>query len=405
MSLPVHLETLKQEALRTSCLSWAIRKRWKLAAVGIDRAGPCPSCGGTDRFSIHSAKDIFNCRRCGINGHGVIDLVMATESVDFKRACEIITGRSAAEPIDEAKAERIRLQNEAEAEKRDAIEAQRRQEAIERAGKILKRGFPVRWDDGADPVVTYLRGRGIAFDIWWHPKLGVIPSHPWVEKQGNVWVTIYEGPAMIAGIRRPDGSIGAVHQTWLDPSTSSGKAVLPPTAEGQERAVKKVVGSKKGGAIHLYTPRALSDWPTRDRPIGQPLRGPRRIVMGEGIETTLTAMAHNFEEGTAYWAGVDLGNMAGRDARDADGGHLWDQPDLDDRDCFIPPDWCEELVYLCDGDDARNHTEEKCIRGLRRALMLRERARHENGDLPALTVSYVPPLGEGKDLNDLVRVA
>jgi hypothetical protein len=387
MSLPAHLEALKAEALRTSCIAWAIRKRWVLAKTGTDRAGPCPVCGGKDRFSIHTVTDVFNCRRCGLAGHGVIDLVMQTEKVDFTKACEIITGRSASEPVDEARAEQVRRENEAEDQKREAIEAQRRKDAIERAGKILRRGFPVRWDDPADPVVNYLRGRGIVFGAR-QPKLGVVPSHPWVEKQGNLWVTLHEGPAMIAGIRRADGTIRAVHQTWLDPTTPSGKLSLPPAEDGRERAIKKVVGSKKGGSIGLYTPR--------DR---------RRIVMGEGIETTLTAMAHNFEEGTAYWAGVDLGNMAGRDARDADGGHLWDQPDLDDRDCFLPPDWCEELIYLCDGDDARNHTEEKCIRGLRRALMLRDRARHENADLPALTVSYVPPLGEGKDLNDLVRVS
>ena len=96
--------------------------------------------------------------------------------------------------------------------------------------------------------------------------------------------------------------------------------------------------------------------------------------------------------------------MAGRAARSASGGQLWDQPDLDDTDCFLPPDWCEELIYLCDGDEASNHTEEKVIRGLRRALTIRERDRAEDARLPALSVSYVPPLGEGRDLNDLVRV-
>lgn len=388
MSLPAHLEALKQEALRTSCISWAIRKRWKLATTGHDRAGPCPKCGGDDRFSIHTVKDTFNCRQCGLAGHGVIDLVMKTESVEFTKACEIITGRSASAPVDEAAAARVRAQNEAEEQRRESIEDERRQQAIERARKVIGRGVAVYWDDAEDPVDVYLRKRGIAFDGARRPRLGLIRNHPWIEKQGNVWVTVHEGPAMIAAIRRPGGEVSAVHQTWLDPSTANGKLSLPPNAEGQERAVKKVIGSKKGGSIGLFTPRMR-----------------RRIVMGEGIETTLTAMSHNFEEGTAYWAGVDLGNMSGRDARDADGGHLWDQPDLDDRDCFLPPDWCEELVYLCDGDDARNHTEEKCIRGLRRALMLRDRQRQENADIPALTVSYVPSLGEGKDLNDLVRVA
>jgi hypothetical protein len=40
------------------------------------------------------------------------------------------------------------------------------------------------------------------------------------------------------------------------------------------------------------------------------------------------------------------------------------------------------------------------IRGLRRAMKLRE----VEAGLPRLTVSYVPPIGDGQDLNDLVRV-
>ena len=33
--------------------------------------GPCPACGGTDRFAINAAKGVFNCRSCGANGGGV----------------------------------------------------------------------------------------------------------------------------------------------------------------------------------------------------------------------------------------------------------------------------------------------------------------------------------------------
>ncbi|MGV3651043.1 MAG: primase-helicase zinc-binding domain-containing protein, partial [Devosia sp.] len=94
MSLRPELEALKAEALATSCIGWATRKRWKLSP-GLDRAGPCPVCGGTDRFAIHTGKDTFNCRKCGLSGHGVIDLVVKTEHVEFVPACEIITGRKA----------------------------------------------------------------------------------------------------------------------------------------------------------------------------------------------------------------------------------------------------------------------------------------------------------------------
>ena len=30
----------------------------------IERVGPCPKCGGVDRFSINTKKNLWNCRQC-----------------------------------------------------------------------------------------------------------------------------------------------------------------------------------------------------------------------------------------------------------------------------------------------------------------------------------------------------
>ena len=391
MTLPAALATLRDEAMLTSCEAWALQKGWQLSR-GIDRAGPCPVCGGTDRFAIHIRKNTFLCRQCGISGVGVIDLVMRTEGVEFVPACEIVTGRKAEIERDPGEAARFAAQADAEQNKR-AVEAERYREAARKAAYGLwNSGFEVWWAGGGAVSAQYLRLRGIDWPMMEPPSPGVrlreIGLHPWKEKRGDTWVTLHQGPAMVAAVQRRDGTFGAVHVTWLDLAQPKGKLVLPADGPSGERPSKKVLGAKKGGAIRLFTPAYAA----------------KRIVMGEGIETTLTACAHAFEFDTAYWAGVDLGNMAGRAARSASGGQLWDQPDLDDTDCFLPPDWCEELIYLCDGDEASNHTEEKVIRGLRRALTIRERDRAEEARLPALSVSYVPPLGEGRDLNDLVRV-
>ena len=45
-------------------LNWWL-KRWpKLKKIGSEYKGPCPNCGGKDRFWVR--KDgIFNCRQCG----------------------------------------------------------------------------------------------------------------------------------------------------------------------------------------------------------------------------------------------------------------------------------------------------------------------------------------------------
>jgi CHC2 zinc finger len=54
--------------------------------------GPCPKCGGDDRFAINTKKGVFNCRGCGIGGD-VIQLVEHLDGVDFNTACTTLTGQ------------------------------------------------------------------------------------------------------------------------------------------------------------------------------------------------------------------------------------------------------------------------------------------------------------------------
>jgi hypothetical protein len=52
--------------------------------------GPCPSCGGDDRFSINTVKRIFNCR--GFGGGDTIAMVRHVLGLDFVEGVEFITG-------------------------------------------------------------------------------------------------------------------------------------------------------------------------------------------------------------------------------------------------------------------------------------------------------------------------
>ncbi len=56
-----------------------------------DCVGPCPVCGGRDRFSINVKKQVFNCRGCG-RGGDVIALVQHLDGVDFKTAVQTLAG-------------------------------------------------------------------------------------------------------------------------------------------------------------------------------------------------------------------------------------------------------------------------------------------------------------------------
>lgn len=53
-------------------------------------AGPCPACGGDDRFSINIRQQVFNCR--GFRGGDVITMVEHAVGLNFVEAVEFITG-------------------------------------------------------------------------------------------------------------------------------------------------------------------------------------------------------------------------------------------------------------------------------------------------------------------------
>src|ERR1700733_3208016 len=63
----------------------------------IDRYGPCPQCGGKDRFSINVRKQVFLCRGCAARGN-VIALVRFLDGCGFLEALEYLTGERAPEP-------------------------------------------------------------------------------------------------------------------------------------------------------------------------------------------------------------------------------------------------------------------------------------------------------------------
>ena len=77
----------------------------------VDRCGPCPQCGGKDRFSINVRKQVFLCRGCAARGN-VIALVRFLDGCGFHEALERLTGErlmkaanvALAQHLDEAEA-------------------------------------------------------------------------------------------------------------------------------------------------------------------------------------------------------------------------------------------------------------------------------------------------------------
>jgi hypothetical protein len=341
-----------------------------LLRLGAELVGPCPLCGGKDRFAINLRSNLFQCRKCDdIKGGDQIALTMQVLELSFPDALKFLCGDAPAQ-IDPEEMRRRRERSEAAALHQAREQERYRQNAIGDAKRIWERAT----ENQPLTIHQYLEARGIT-----HAMLPTLPralrlldDHPYVKRIGGQLVTCHRSPCMVAAIQAPSGMLEAVHQTWFCSSAPYGKSVIE--HEGKNMPAKLVRGSKKGGAIRLHTPRAADT-----------------LIMGEGIETTLTAMAAAPVAGAAYWAGVDLGNMAGR-MQKIQGTRHSGLPDMADHSAFVPPAWVRRLIFIQDGDSDAKATRAKLESGLRRAMAHRSGLR-----------AQIVHAGKGVDLNDILN--
>lgn len=352
----------------------ALGERTVLRKVSGELVGPCPVCGGRDRFAINTVKQFWNCRICA-SGGDQLALVQHVLACDFPAALTWLCGEREVD-IDPAEQARRDRRAAADQEKRDREAARYRQGAIRAAREIWGRAQPA----AGTAVEGYFEARGI--------PLGAVPDclrfiadHPYVKGRGAERRRYHSGPAMIAAVTAPGRGLTAVHQTWIDLSAPKGRAEIFHPETGEKQAGKLVRGSKQGGAIRLHSSARM-------------LAGDGgQLVVGEGIETTATAWTRAGLSGASFWAGIDLGHMAGR-MRRVEGARWSGLPDMGDEDCLRAPKGLTRLYYIMDGDSEPKMTRAKLECGLRRAA-----ARQ-----PGLETLIVHP-GEGVDLNDLAAIS
>jgi putative DNA primase/helicase len=88
MSIPAELVL---RARHVDILATAERFVQLKRVSAIERCGPCPVCGGVDRFSINFKKQVWHCRGCG-KGGDVISLVQHAEGTTFAEAVASLAG-------------------------------------------------------------------------------------------------------------------------------------------------------------------------------------------------------------------------------------------------------------------------------------------------------------------------
>ena len=187
------------------------RRQITLKGRGINRAGACPCCGGSDRFGVNLKKGLWHCRACGAGGD-TIALVQHLDGVDFVAACATLAGPLPA----------MRDQARRSAQRRLIARRQRSMVRIwrgdpERYEREQHRKATWLWSQrqpiAGTPAEIYLRdARKISCPL--PPTLGYLPPSP-----------KYPQPTMIAafgladeiepGVLVPPCHVSAVHLTKL----------------------------------------------------------------------------------------------------------------------------------------------------------------------------------------------
>ena len=87
---PMFEPNLVDQAKRADILDVAGRYTPLKRVTTIEYAGPCPVCGGRDRFGVNGRKQVWNCRGCD-QGGDVVDLVRHIDGSSFRAAVERLT--------------------------------------------------------------------------------------------------------------------------------------------------------------------------------------------------------------------------------------------------------------------------------------------------------------------------
>jgi len=337
----------KLRAQEADILEEARRAGAQLRRAGSEWIGPCCACGGTDRFSIHPGKRVFNCR--GFGGGGVIDMTMHLHGCDFLKACEILTG----EPPPRGQGRDISPEEKAARDSRRAdAERKAAREAEDATRKAARRRGSARgvWCESlplpGSIAESYLIGRGVP-----KPPMGwpdVLRFHPDLDYELDR--SAARMPALLAKVQGLDGKGSAVWQIYLDPKGGKAKVENPKVGRGPAG----------GGAVRIGGIAS-------------------HIGVAEGVETALAAWTLEGYR-IPVWATLSTSGMQG----------------------FEPPPEIARVTIFPDGDRPKERPDGKIMDppGMKAALALRDRLAAA-GIRASITP---PPLGKGDFLDVLNKV-
>ena len=355
---------------------------------GKKMIGPCPLHSADpharDSTSFECDAAGWVCATCA-DGGDVIKLVALRENLDsqkdFRKVVEILGGKREIDPAEAERAEKARADLRAQ---RDRESREYRERERQRLWGMFHPAAAI----AGTPAESYFALRQVVAPATSPPRLRYLPNCPMYATGAAGAKPVHSGPALLAAIVGESGRFSALHITWLDLEQPKGKAAVKDPLGGGLLPAKKVRGSKAGGRIELV-PRAA----------------PRRLVIGEGIETVLSVWTALEGAGrdlsdTAFWSAVDLGNIGGRAAETVPHPILktannrtqrvpGPKPDMSAPGLTIPES-VDEILLLGDGDSDRFLIECTFARAVARFAR----------DGRTVRVAWAPG---GQDFNDVLQ--
>ena len=259
MSIPAELiDRAKQADILEVAKRYVTLKR-----EGVSEwAGPCPVCGGTDRFSVNTRKRIWNCRGCAKGGN-VIGLAQHAGGATFAQAVAALNGDALAD---------IR-----------SLPPRRRKPDPDEDGDLNSRLALRIWDAArsirgtlAERYLVHIRNIDIDQILDLDDVLRLDPRRP------------FGGDRLLC-------LIALVRDIVTDAPNAIQRTALESDGGKIDR---RSFGPTKGGAIKLWAEAEVT----------------QGLVIGEGLETVAAAATRVEHRGTLLqpaWALIDSANLSG----------------------------------------------------------------------------------------------
>jgi len=207
---------------------------------GGEYAGPCPFCGGADRFHVVPEAGKWYCRQCTPRGGDAIDYVQRREQVAFQAAIDLLLGGTWAPRAQQ------RVQMRARPNAQPIAQPNWTQPAWQQTAQTLvQEAEACLADDIAGAAArAYLTGRGLQTATWQAWRLGFhLAWHP-VRREAL--------PAITLPWFGADGTIQAVQYRYFAPPGAATAGFGPGIAQHDR------FGQKAGGQRSLFGLHRLS---------------------------------------------------------------------------------------------------------------------------------------------------